>query len=829
MHFKSVLIIALLSVPGAGVAQEPTILEYGRAVYALAYSPVDSSIIAAAGIADNREDCIIKVWNLGANKTITFQGHTDTVNAVAFSPSGRLLASGSDDGTFRLWEVIQRQKKPVIKQHLVNGLPKEVKAVAFSPDGRLLVTAGEHVKVWSARTLQERVTFRHSRPVWALAFSPDGRYLAAGEGGNGGPGRVKVWDLPKRKLAASLEADVSAATSVVFSSDNQTLASGGRRGQIKLWRVSDWQLRGTLHRVGEVAALDFAPDSKTLAAGGRDILSLWSAENGRVIVFLPGHSGVGMVRATAFSNDGVRLASGSDDGMVRIQNIEKHLQPAEQRPMVRLIYLVPRDRAPQKNITTKIDTVIRDVQRFYAEQMEYYGHGRKSFVFETDAVGKALVRQVAGRSDDEYYHEDTWLKVGQEIGWLKLGREIRTLDHTQIDVVVVDMSQLVDHKFCGRGKFAWDGNGRVIVPADCLNMGVTAHELGHAFGLEHDFRNGNHIMSYGFKQPLRLSKCAAEWLNAHPFFNDNQAGFNEPMTIEMLTPLANPPHGVIFNFKIDDADGLRQSMLLGATVEGDPAGGIKLYDCESLSAESEIVEFVIPKSLAYAGDDVTLRVIDAQGDFWQKEFSVEAVHILRADVNEDGRISVADVTSAAAFLGRSDPRAVLKADVNGDGVVDVTDLVLVVSALENANGAPAANEGSLAVDLQRWLAEAMRNNSTDQIHQQGIRALEPLLEGRRPTETALLPNYPNPFNPETWMPYHLARDADVDIAIYDARGVLVRRLELDWQAAGFYIDRAHAAYWDGRNNSGESVANGVYFYQLRAGDYAQVRQMAVIK
>ena len=98
-----------------------------------------------------------------------------------------------------------------------------------------------------------------------------------------------------------------------------------------------------------------------------------------------------------------------------------------------------------------------------------------------------------------------------------------------------------------------------------------------------------------------------------------------------------------------------------------------------------------------------------------------------------------------------------------------------------------------------------------------------------PAETALLPNYPNPFNPETWMPYRLAHPAHVTLTIYDTKGAPVRRLDLGHQSAGYYTDRAKAAYWDGRNDSGESVASGVYFYQLHAGDYIAVRRMVILK
>ena len=98
-----------------------------------------------------------------------------------------------------------------------------------------------------------------------------------------------------------------------------------------------------------------------------------------------------------------------------------------------------------------------------------------------------------------------------------------------------------------------------------------------------------------------------------------------------------------------------------------------------------------------------------------------------------------------------------------------------------------------------------------------------------PDTTLLLANYPNPFNPETWIPYQLAVPAAVQITIYDTRGVLVRRLELGHQAAGSYTRRSRAAYWDGRNSQGERVASGVYFYQFQAGNVSSLRKMLILK
>ena len=98
-----------------------------------------------------------------------------------------------------------------------------------------------------------------------------------------------------------------------------------------------------------------------------------------------------------------------------------------------------------------------------------------------------------------------------------------------------------------------------------------------------------------------------------------------------------------------------------------------------------------------------------------------------------------------------------------------------------------------------------------------------------PAETRLLANYPNPFNPETWIPYRLAEDAFVTLTIYDLRGRVVRTLEVGHQVAAVYESRSKAVYWDGRNNVGEQVASGVYFYHLSAGDYSATRKMIILK
>jgi hypothetical protein len=174
------------------------------------------------------------------------------------------------------------------------------------------------------------------------------------------------------------------------------------------------------------------------------------------------------------------------------------------------------------------------------------------------------------------------------------------------------------------------------------------------------------------------------------------------------------------------------------------------------------------------------------------------------------------------------------ADVNGDGVVNIQDLVLVAGELGGAAAAPSAWHGTSArlpsrATVEQWLAAAYRVPHTDARVRRGIDRLERLLAALPPEETALLTNYPNPFNPETWIPYQLSEPADVMLRIYSVNGALVRTLALGHQPAGMYHRKSRAAYWDGRNAQGEKVASSIYFYTLSAGDFTATRKMLIRK
>ena len=215
-----------------------------------------------------------------------------------------------------------------------------------------------------------------------------------------------------------------------------------------------------------------------------------------------------------------------------------------------------------------------------------------------------------------------------------------------------------------------------------------------------------------------------------------------------------------------------------------------------------------------------------------------------ADVNRDNTVNLADLVAIASNFTNPDLETLAQMniypDVNSDGLVNLIDLLIAASEIDAAAAAPTLSKNRIEKynltpkDLTVWIRLAKQLNLTEPNLQQGIEVLEQLLailstQDRLPENTALLPNYPNPFNPETWIPYQLAKTSDVSISIHSADGKLVRSLKFGQLPAGVYKNKARAAYWDGRNELGESVASGVYLMTLTANDFKATGKMIIRK
>lgn len=234
-------------------------------------------------------------------------GHTEDVQAVAFSPDGKTLASGSDDHTVRLWDVAGERAVAVLDDY-----PDKVGAVAFSPDGKILAAGGMGgtVQLWDMGTRRPVATFKSGGvSVGDLAFSPDGEALAvAGDGG----ATVKLWSVSGRRFVAQYGNPAYNGESVAFSPDGRTLAAAGNAAPKMLWDVRSRRLI-TDFDSRTAFKIAFSPDGKTVASGGEDNkVKLWSVATKRMTGEFD--DAANWIQALAYSPDGKYLAAGDADG-----------------------------------------------------------------------------------------------------------------------------------------------------------------------------------------------------------------------------------------------------------------------------------------------------------------------------------------------------------------------------------------------------------------------------------------------------------------------------------------------------------------------------------
>jgi WD40 repeat protein len=272
-------------------------------------------------------DNLLGVFQTNPNLITHLHGHTDSVWSVAFSSDGKMLASGSADGTIRLWNVATHQPLgEALSDHT-----GDVYSVAFSPDGKVLAWGTAYgtitlLNVATRRPLGQPLT-GHARAVNSVAFSPDGKTLASGSL----DATIRLWDVTSGlPLGQPLAGHTSDVYSVAFSSDGKTLASGSADGTIRLWDVATRRQIGqplTGH-TGSVWSVSFSPTplgggtgSKVLASGSSDAtIRLWDVATGKPLNQpITGHRGP--VWSVTFSPDGMALASGSSDGTARLWDV----------------------------------------------------------------------------------------------------------------------------------------------------------------------------------------------------------------------------------------------------------------------------------------------------------------------------------------------------------------------------------------------------------------------------------------------------------------------------------------------------------------------------
>ena len=813
----------------------------------IAYSPDGTRLAVASAIG---------IW-IYDTETFTevalLTGHTGYVNAVAYSPDPdrKILISGGADSTVRVWDTDTGELLHTLEDEENNG---RVVDVAFSPDGKMFGSAmatarsKAHPLLWDAHTLQPLHNFNAYGTATCLAFSSDSKWIAVGLYGdpisiwNVSTGEkvgeisghatsiafsadgitlatgyayadrwsereewskhVELWGARTFEHWQTLSSHDRGANAVAFSPDGEILASAGNDNLIQLWDTFIGENLQTLegHTEG-VQSVSFSPGGNTLASASRSEIIFWDVDTGEQKQIITGHTH--RIHSIALSNDGVTLASGYPNGTVQLWNVnhqaKQQLMTADWEAPITGLSFSP-DGTMLAVSTDEVFYMWNPTSREQLWRRSYWPWRYTSgLTFSPDGTTLVAIKNlgniglfdvVTGEPTQEYDHSRSWIS---DISFSPDSQFLAVVDRHNDGI---DLRHLrTERKIRTLGA----GGGNSVYSVAYAPDGSTI-----AAGV------GNEVWFWNVRSGETLDKK----LTGH--------------VGEVLVPLRSSPNLYTVAYVHTVAYSSNGKTLMSASTDG----SICLWDVDTGERKDIFMGHIGPLvDVAYSPNGKTLASASEDGTvlLWELTPSEFAQHSV--DVNGDGVVNILDLTLVASNFGEQGENI---SDVNGDGVVNIQDLVAVAAAFGDTAAAPEISSLNLEnmptrADVAAWLQQARQVNLTDPTSQRGILILEQLLAVLTPQETILLANYPNPFNPETWIPYQLATPADVSISIYAADGRLVRALDLGHQPIGTYQNRSRAAYWDGKNEIGESVASGLYFYTLTAGDFTATRKMLILK
>ena len=748
------------------------------------------------------------------------------VGTFAFSPDGATLVGASTvTSEIRVWDVATG-----LHTQIFNRFTRD--SITFSPDGKMLAIGDSLLDASTGQSLKSlsKGIANSWRGTRSFTFSPDGQTFAGTQNSN-----VFLWDTSTEELLWSGQ-HKEHVRSIVFSPDGQTIASGSQDSTIRLWDATTGQLKNILtdHR-SDVNSVVFTPDGSTLMSGSKDkTIRVWDVVTGLQKQVLTGHGA--SIYSIALSPDGFTLMSGSDDNAIYFWDVAT----GERLEIIRESVAGVDDIAFSPDNTIIASELGRDIPLWDiatgVQKQVLTGHTENvnSIVFSPD--GGMLA---SGSDDDTVRVWDVATGQSQKILTERRGNIYRVVFSPDGETLAGDTEGEI---------FLWDAatglrkqtltgrnNSSIVFSPDggTLASGswdTTIHLWDVAIGLQ--------------KQTFTGHGGSVDSVAFSPDGSVLASGSSD--TTIRLWNVATGQHLKTLVGHTRTVSSLSFSSGGKILTSGSPDGILRFWD--ALTGEHlETQETPIPAghrgnivgiSLSPDGGTLASGSRDGIVFLWSvTPLSVAVEPVTRPstqaeeDVNADGIVNIQDLVLVASNFGQTGQNV---ADVNGDSVVNIEDLIKVAGAVGNVAGAPVLWAYDLKVNLTRaeihqWLQEARQINLTDPDFQRGVLILEQLLAVLTPKETALLPNYPNPFNPETWIPYQLAESTEVSISIYAADGKLVRMLDLGNQSVGIYESRSQAAYWDGRNELGESVASGVYFYTLTAGDFTTTRKMLIRK
>ena len=780
-------------------------LNWGR----VTLSP-DGAWLAIITDLDGTRKPLIEIWEIGTRKLIRqLESRLDSVRMVAFSSAVPLLAVTSRD-QIHLWNwdhnnylgEMTGERRPSNSCYSYSddwgsgsscSGPAGILSLAFSPDGNFLAVGSQRpdVEIWDVFT-RKLVGHLEGHVDWVthVSYSPDGRYIATARPRST---RVYLWDAQTYQLIWTLpNGDEGEVQKLLFSSDSQRLYVAT---QTRNWlttphkrndraRVFDVHTGAQLNEFGDELFIleDFSlsPDEKiALFRYYMSEVVLWDIEHNRRLAFWADHlSGYDWT----LSPDGRSL--------VMVNGAIMKIWDVPSRSLRKVI--VPHNRTFRRFAISPDSRTIAVGQDPWIELRDIY-------------TGEVIAQF-------DYYSGHTTIAFSQT------GKRIAA-QRLVLDIGDPENREVLDEL----------GYSSIVFSAGDTYLASTGEDnLIHLW----EQQDGEYIYYYTLHSPVEGAPTFIPSTDGVPLLavvNSKRVAIwelrEQPQRLLILELDAWWP----LHFSGD-----------GRYLFANDEDGLQIWDWRE---QKRIEHSSLPDEYLAVSQDssvlLTLNYETGQILIWDGRSLLPPEPVMSYDINRDGAVNILDVVAAASQFGQIGVH--LSGDVNGDGKVDVSDLGRIGSRLGERAAAPSLRfnhstptisypSSNIGRQFQALTAlESLKTPSRGaNIARDMLKAwlshIEPPV-----TETKLLPNFPNPFNPETWIPYQLSETAHVQIRIYDAAGHVVRGLDLGTKLAKSYLSREQAAYWDGRNDMGESVSSGMYFYTLEAGDYLTTRQMTVVR